>query len=83
MSATEALAFLGRRLRGPVGSRGSRPNARLTETVSGPQEVTAGIDLGPQTWTVERAHTPRRIVTGPDGRTAEVTDHVVLIHRTA
>ncbi|MFJ4814630.1 hypothetical protein [Streptomyces sp. NPDC088801] len=83
MSATEALAFLGRRLRGPVGSRDSRPNARLTETVSGPREVTAGIDLDPETWTVERADPPRRIVAGPDGRTAEATDHVVLIHRTA
>ncbi|MFJ8048780.1 class I SAM-dependent methyltransferase [Streptomyces luteogriseus] len=48
-----------------------------------PQEVAAGIDLNPGTWTVERADTPRRIATGPDGRTAEVTDHVLLIRRTA
>jgi SAM-dependent methyltransferase len=48
-----------------------------------PQEVAAGIDLAPQTWTVERADAPRRIATGPDGRTAEVTDHVILIRRTA
>ncbi|MFD3419627.1 SAM-dependent methyltransferase [Streptomyces decoyicus] len=48
-----------------------------------PREVAAGIDLAPQTWTVERADTPRRIATGPDGRTAEVTDHVLLIRRTA
>ncbi|KAB8182630.1 methyltransferase domain-containing protein [Nonomuraea phyllanthi] len=48
-----------------------------------PREVAAGIDLDPATWTVERANTPRRIATGPDGRTAEVTDHVLLIHRTA
>ncbi|MGW8970049.1 class I SAM-dependent methyltransferase [Streptomyces platensis] len=47
-----------------------------------PQEVAAGIDLAPQTWTVERADAPRRIATGPDGRTAEVTDHVLLIRRT-
>ncbi|GAA5065905.1 SAM-dependent methyltransferase [Thermocatellispora tengchongensis] len=48
-----------------------------------PREVAAGIDLDPATWTVERADAPRRIATGPDGRTAEVTDHVLLIHRTA
>ncbi|MCR8572571.1 class I SAM-dependent methyltransferase [Streptomyces sp. Isolate_219] len=48
-----------------------------------PREVAAGIDLAPQTWTVERADAPRRIATGPDGRTAEVTDHVLLIRRTA
>ncbi|GFE19236.1 methyltransferase [Streptomyces glebosus] len=47
-----------------------------------PQEVAAGIDLAPQTWTVERADAPRRTATGPDGRTAEVTDHVLLIRRT-
>jgi SAM-dependent methyltransferase len=48
-----------------------------------PREVAAGIDLVPGTWTVERADTPRRIATGPDGRTAEVTDHVLLIRRAA
>ncbi|NUP39812.1 MAG: class I SAM-dependent methyltransferase [Streptomyces sp.] len=48
-----------------------------------PQEVAAGIDLAPETWTVERADAPRRIATGPGGRTAEVTDHVLLIRRTA
>ncbi|MEW1751765.1 class I SAM-dependent methyltransferase [Streptomyces angustmyceticus] len=48
-----------------------------------PREVAAGIDLAPQSWTVERADAPRRIATGPDGRTAEVTDHVLLIRRTA
>ncbi|MER6951345.1 class I SAM-dependent methyltransferase [Nonomuraea sp. NPDC000554] len=47
-----------------------------------PREVAAGIDLDPATWTVERADAPRRIATGPDGRTAEVTDHVLLIRRT-
>ncbi|MFD7367379.1 SAM-dependent methyltransferase [Nocardiopsis alba] len=47
-----------------------------------PQEVAAGIDLDPATWTVERADTPRRIATGPGGRTAEVTDHILLIRRT-
>ncbi|MFI0730927.1 class I SAM-dependent methyltransferase [Streptomyces sp. NPDC021225] len=48
-----------------------------------PQEVAAGIALAPETWTVERADTPRRIATGPGGRTAEVIDHVLLIRRTA
>ncbi|MEV8390390.1 MULTISPECIES: class I SAM-dependent methyltransferase [unclassified Streptomyces] len=47
-----------------------------------PREVAAGIDLDPATWTVERADAPRRIATGPDGRTAEVTDHVLLVRRT-
>ncbi|ARX80975.1 methyltransferase [Streptomyces alboflavus] len=35
------------------------------------------------TWTVERADAPRRTATGPDGRTAEVIDHILLIRRTA
>ncbi|GGV82835.1 class I SAM-dependent methyltransferase [Streptomyces griseoloalbus] len=48
-----------------------------------PREVAEGIGLTPRTWTVERADAPRRIATGPDGRTAEVTDHVLLIRRTA
>ncbi|MDB1086552.1 class I SAM-dependent methyltransferase [Streptomyces sp. ACA25] len=48
-----------------------------------PQEVAAGIGLDPATWTVERAATTRRTATGPGGRTAEVTDHVLIIRRTA
>ncbi|MFD9947298.1 class I SAM-dependent methyltransferase [Nonomuraea sp. NPDC059023] len=55
------------------------PDARFPA----PLEVAAGIDLDPATWTVERADSPRRIATGPGGRTAEVTDHVLLIRRTA
>jgi SAM-dependent methyltransferase len=47
-----------------------------------PREVAADIDLDETAWTVERADTPRRTATGPDGRTAEVTDHVLLIRRT-
>ncbi|MGY0501925.1 class I SAM-dependent methyltransferase [Nocardia sp. FBN12] len=47
-----------------------------------PREVAADIDPDPATWLVERADAPRRIATGPDGRTAEVTDHVLLIRRT-
>ncbi|WP_328770760.1 class I SAM-dependent methyltransferase [Streptomyces sp. NBC_00286] len=48
-----------------------------------PGEVAADIGLDPATWTVERADAPRRIATGPGGRTAEVTDHVLIIRRTA
>ncbi|WP_419999725.1 class I SAM-dependent methyltransferase [Streptomyces boninensis] len=48
-----------------------------------PQDVAADMDLDPAAWTVERADAPRRTATGPDGSTAEVTDHVLLIRRTA
>jgi SAM-dependent methyltransferase len=48
-----------------------------------PRVIAAGVDLDPATWTVERAEAPRRIATGPGGRTAEVADHVLLIRRTA
>ncbi|MFI6291278.1 SAM-dependent methyltransferase [Nonomuraea sp. NPDC050790] len=47
-----------------------------------PREVAADLDLDPAAWTVERAESPRRIATGPGGRRAEVTDHVLLIRRT-
>ncbi|MFB8274150.1 class I SAM-dependent methyltransferase [Nocardia colli] len=46
-----------------------------------PREIAAGIDLDPAEWRVERADAPRRIATGPGGRTAEVIDHVLLIRR--
>ncbi|MFI8814287.1 MULTISPECIES: class I SAM-dependent methyltransferase [unclassified Streptomyces] len=55
------------------------PDARYP----GPREIAADIGLAPETWTVERADSPRRIATGPDGSTAEVTDHVLLLRRTA
>jgi SAM-dependent methyltransferase len=48
-----------------------------------PEEVAADLGLAPATWTVERAEALRRLATGPDGRTAEVTDHLLLVHRTA
>lgn len=48
-----------------------------------PRQVAAGIGLDPATWAVERADTPRRTASGPDGRTAEVIDHVLLIRRAA
>lgn len=55
------------------------PDARFPT----PREVAADLDLDPALWTVERADAPRRTATGPGGRTAEVTDHVLLIRREA
>ncbi|MEU9522617.1 class I SAM-dependent methyltransferase [Streptomyces sp. NPDC048224] len=46
-----------------------------------PEEVAAGLALDPATWRVERAEAARRTATGPDGRTAEVVDHVLLVRR--
>ncbi|MEI5101718.1 class I SAM-dependent methyltransferase [Streptomyces sp. PmtG] len=46
-----------------------------------PREVAEELALDPGAWTVERADAPRRTATGPDGRTAEVTDHVLVIRR--
>ncbi|GGP73755.1 SAM-dependent methyltransferase [Streptomyces calvus] len=48
-----------------------------------PQEVAADIALDPAAWTVERADASRRVASGPDGRTAEVTDHILIVRRTA
>ncbi|GAA2634669.1 class I SAM-dependent methyltransferase [Streptomyces axinellae] len=47
-----------------------------------PGEVAAALDLSTERWKVERADMPHRIATGPDGSTAEVIDHVLLIRRT-
>lgn len=47
------------------------------------REVADELDLDPATWTVTRAEASPRIARGPGGRTAEVTDHVLLIRRTA
>ncbi|MEA5360557.1 class I SAM-dependent methyltransferase [Amycolatopsis sp., V23-08] len=38
-------------------------------------------DLDPARFSVERADSPQRVATGPDGRTATVTDHVLLVRR--
>ncbi|TDT38118.1 methyltransferase family protein [Streptomyces sp. BK208] len=46
-----------------------------------PEEVAADLALDPATWRVERAEAARRTATGPDGRTAEVVDHVLLVRR--
>ena len=48
-----------------------------------PGEVAAGLDLDPGQWTVVRADAPRRRAVGPAGETATVTDHVLLVERTA
>lgn len=48
-----------------------------------PWQVAAELDLDPAAWTLERAATPRRTATGPDGRVAEVVDHVLIVRRTA
>ncbi|MCZ9349517.1 class I SAM-dependent methyltransferase [Streptomyces mutabilis] len=46
-----------------------------------PREVAADLGLDPATWPVERADAPRRTAAGPDGRTAEVVDHVLIVRR--
>lgn len=44
-----------------------------------PHEVAADLALDPAGWSIERADAPLRVATGPDGRTAEVVDHVLVI----
>ncbi|MFD9795548.1 class I SAM-dependent methyltransferase [Streptomyces sp. NPDC059070] len=56
-------------------------NQDLGTRYPGPREIAEGIGLAPRTWAVERADSPRRIAAGPDGRTAEVIDHVLVIRR--
>jgi len=46
-----------------------------------PVEIAAELALDPEQWPVLRADMPRRRATGPGGRTATVTDHVLLIQR--
>jgi SAM-dependent methyltransferase len=48
-----------------------------------PAEVAAELDLDPGQWPVLRADMPQRRATGPGGRTATVTDNVLLIQRAA
>lgn len=47
----------------------------------GPDEVAEGLALDPAGWSIERADSPRRLATGPAGRTATVVDHVLVIRR--
>jgi SAM-dependent methyltransferase len=46
-----------------------------------PAEVAAEMALDPRQWPVVRADRPQRRATGPGGRTATVTDNVLLIQR--
>ncbi|RMI46690.1 class I SAM-dependent methyltransferase [Streptomyces triticirhizae] len=48
-----------------------------------PDEIHAELALPASTWTIERSDRPRREANGPDGQTAVVTDHVLLVRRTA
>jgi SAM-dependent methyltransferase len=48
-----------------------------------PQEVYADLDMDPLAWQAVTAETRQRMATGPDGQTAEVTDHVLMIRRTS
>ncbi|MBW4700452.1 class I SAM-dependent methyltransferase [Micromonospora sp. RL09-050-HVF-A] len=46
-----------------------------------PGETAAELALDPARWSVVRADMPRRRATGPEGRSATVTDNVLLIQR--
>ncbi|MER5550988.1 class I SAM-dependent methyltransferase [Streptomyces sp. NPDC002793] len=46
-----------------------------------PDEVIASLQLT-DAWRVERSDAPQRIATGPQGRTATVTDNIVAVRRT-
>jgi SAM-dependent methyltransferase len=46
-----------------------------------PREVAEELALDPGEWSIERADTPERLATGPEGRTATVVDHVLVIRR--
>lgn len=46
-----------------------------------PEEILAAMNLDPDGWDTERLGAARRTATGPDGRTGELIDHVVLVRR--
>lgn len=46
-----------------------------------PHEVAAELALDPAEWSIERADMAHRQATGPGGTTAEVVDHVLMVHR--
>ncbi|MFH8977093.1 class I SAM-dependent methyltransferase [Streptomyces sp. NPDC017890] len=48
-----------------------------------PLEVAAGLDLDPRSWRIETARAATRSATGPNGLTADVTDHILVVRRTA
>ncbi|APU14733.1 MULTISPECIES: class I SAM-dependent methyltransferase [Actinoalloteichus] len=47
-----------------------------------PAEVAEELALDPEEWWIERADSPERRATGPDGSTATVVDHVLVLRRT-
>lgn len=48
-----------------------------------PSEIAAELNLDPEQWPILRADMPRRRATGPGGKTATVTDNVLVLRRTA
>lgn len=48
-----------------------------------PEDVYGELALDPAGWRAERLDRPRRTATGPDRRSATVTDHVVAVRRLA
>ncbi|MFE6610417.1 class I SAM-dependent methyltransferase [Amycolatopsis sp. NPDC057786] len=48
-----------------------------------PGEVAAELKLDPADWSIDRAEAAERLATGPAGRTATVTDHILVLRRTA
>ncbi|MFC4512351.1 class I SAM-dependent methyltransferase [Streptomyces ehimensis] len=53
------------------------------DAVPTPEEELAALGLALDEWHTERLDTPARQVTGPDGRTATVTDNVIALRRRA
>ena len=56
-----------------------RPDGREPEFPA-PTETLADLGLGPG-WGIERCERADRVATGPDGQTATVTDHVIVLRR--
>ncbi|WP_410584399.1 class I SAM-dependent methyltransferase [Amycolatopsis sp. lyj-108] len=46
-----------------------------------PGDVAAGLDLDQAEWSIDRAEAAERLATGPEGRTAIVIDHVLILRR--
>lgn len=83
--STDAFAFWDGHHTARLFSTDPRPNQPLGEAMTGLAPGRA-LDLDAAmaaTWSVGRADAPRRATTGPDGRTAEVVDHVLHIWHTA
>ncbi|WP_158633130.1 hypothetical protein [Amycolatopsis sp. WAC 01376] len=43
--------------------------------------MAAGLDLDQAEWSIDRAEAAERLATGPEGRTATVIDHVLILRR--